>query len=1112
MARDPRVQQLLEELLDTGATPEQVCRDSPELLPDVREGLWQLAALDSQIRLLFPPSDPGPVTHRVPAAPFTPGLPSIPGYELGGVLGHGGAGVVYRARHLRLNRAVALKVLLAGPFARPEERGRFLREAEAAAGLRHPNIVQVHDCGEFDGRPFFTMEYVEGGTLSQKLSGTPLPARDAAALVAALADAVRAAHAGGIVHRDLKPSNVLLTSDGLPKVSDFGLARRIGGGAGLTRTGEAMGTPSYMAPEQARGDKSAAGPAVDVYGLGAILYECLTGRPPFRAETATATLQQVLADDPAPPARLNPRVPRDLETVCLKCLEKDPRRRYPTAAALADDLRRFQAGEPIAARPAGAARRLGKWVRRRPTAAALLAAGVLFAAALLGGSLGLVAERTRQRAAVEADLKEGAALRDGARWEDARLALDRAEARLGWAGPDDLRGRVGQARRDLELVVRLDAIRLKRVTGGELAFYKARADGEYAAAFREAGLGTPDDPAARLAENVTGSAVRGALAAAVYDWAVCAADAPRRRRLLEVARQTDGAPADWHRRALDPAVWDDERALTELTRGAPAGGVPAALLLALGERLRGVGGDPVPCLKRVQQEHPADFWPNLILGNAMLRTNPQEAAGYYRAALACRPAAAVGYCAVGDALTLQNAPDQGADYYEKALRIDPTYARAVNNVGDVLRGRGRLDEALASYQKALRLDPDYTWARVNRANALRDKGQADEAYDDYRQVLRIDPTNPDALQGVAGVLTGKGRGEEALPGWRKALEANPSHDAWYGYAELCLFLGRQDEYRRARRDLLDRFGATANPYVAEPIGRACLLLPVTGDELRRAVALTDRAAAARGSTPQRIYRYFLFARGLAQYRRGNLTAAIALMEGDGGKVLKPAPLLVIAMARHRLGREGEARQALAQAALAFDWSAPHADKRDVWIRHILRREAEAMIVPDLPALVRGDHKPRDNDERLALLGACQFEGRYAAAAGLYADAFSADPGLADDPTTEIRYRAARCAALAGRGLGADGPALSESERERWRSRACAWLRADLAAWAEKAGGGRGDDRALVRKTMTRWQADPDLSGLREPGALDRLSPDERKEWLALWGDVAAVVKRADVGE
>jgi serine/threonine-protein kinase len=1105
MADDSRVEQLLDEILDSELPPEQVCAAYPHLLPEVRRRWQQVRAVQAGLDALFPT----PVLGNETPAPFYPGaeLPQIPGYEVEAELGRGGMGIVYKARDLRLNRPVALKMLLAGAYAAPEERQRFLREAEAVAGLRHANIVQVYGGGDHEGRPYFTMEHVEGGSLAQKLSGAPQPARQAAELLTALAEAVQVAHQGGIVHRDLKPANILLTADGTAKVADFGLARHFGGGPTLTLSGARLGTPSYMAPEQAAGKPGEVGPATDVYALGAVLYEMLTGRPPFRGETAAQTERQVVAEDPVPPARLNPAVPRDLNTICLKCLQKDPGRRYATAAALAEDLGRFCRDEPIAARPPGLPERVARWVRRRPTLAAALAAGLLAVVALVAASFWLVVQRGQLRGAVEADVREMEGLQQSARWAEARAVLERADARLGRGGPDDLRRRVDQGRRDLELVVRLDAIRLRRVTGGDLAFYKARADREYAEAIQGAGLGTPDDPASRLADKVSGSAVREALNAAVYDWAVCAADAPRRRWLLEVARQTDGAPDEWRGGALDPAVWDDERGLAELALSAPPAREPAPLLLALGERLRGIGGDAVPCLKRVQQEHPADFWPNLILGNALLRTNPQEAAGYYRAALASRPAAAVGYCAVGDALKLQNAPDEAADYYEKALRIDHTYARALNNVGDVLRERGRPDEALASYNEALRFDPDYTWARVNLANAMRDKGRADEAYDHYRQVLRIDPANPESLRGVAGILAGKGRGEEALPGWRVALEANPSHDAWYGYAELCLFLGQQDEYRRARRALLDRFGTTANPYVAEPVGRACLLLPGSADELRQAAALTERAVAARASTPRWIYRYFLFAKGLAEYRKGRLSGAIAMMEGEAGEVMRPAPGLIVAMAHHRLGRERQARKSLAAAVAGFDWRAAHADNRDVWIRHIFRREAEALIVPDLPAFLAGEYQPRDNDERLAFVGACQFQGRFATATRLFADAFATDSASAGDVMSERRYRAACCAALAGCGLGTEGAGLGDEERASWRARARDWLRADLAAWAGKVAADTAKNQPLAQKALARWQADPDLAGLREPSALEKLSADERKDCLALWEEVAAAAGR-----
>jgi tetratricopeptide (TPR) repeat protein len=308
-----------------------------------------------------------------------PGLPEVPGYVVLEELGRGGMGVVYKARQLHPSRLVALKMLLAAGHAGAEQQARFLAEADAIARLQHPGIVQVFEISRHGDLPYLALEYVGGGSLAQQIAGQPQPPRTAAERVEALARAVQHAHEHGVIHRDLKPANVLLGADGAPRVTDFGLARL--GEGGHTAAGAVMGTPSYMAPEQAGGDSGTVGPAADVYALGAILYEMLTGRPPFQAATALETLEQVRSIEPVPPRRLNPQVPADLETITLKCLHKAATRRYGSAGELADDLIHFQRGEPIVARPAGWVERALKWARRRPAAAALLGVSVL---AMLG--------------------------------------------------------------------------------------------------------------------------------------------------------------------------------------------------------------------------------------------------------------------------------------------------------------------------------------------------------------------------------------------------------------------------------------------------------------------------------------------------------------------------------------------------------------------------------------------------------------------------------------------------------------------------------------------------------------------------------------------------------
>ncbi len=350
-----------DELREQGreATPEELCGDHPELVEEVRQ---RIAALEAMYRIPNAPRGTETLQVAVPPPLPSPTLPQVPDCEVLSLLGSGGMGKVYKARQLSLKRLVAVKMILAGVEPAGEETGRFRVEAEAVARLQHPNIVRIFEIGEAQGCPYLVLEYVDGGSLADRLDSGPLPPDQAAALVATLARAIHFAHQQHVIHRDLKPSNVLLAGDGSPRIGDFGLAKLLAGdgslsqsgnrspGPALTVSGSVLGTPSYMAPEQADGRNRQIGPRTDVYGLGAILYECLTGQPPFAGANLLETLERVRSEAPVAPRRHYPELPVDLQTICLKCLAKEPEQRYASAAALAEDLERYLEREPIRAR------------------------------------------------------------------------------------------------------------------------------------------------------------------------------------------------------------------------------------------------------------------------------------------------------------------------------------------------------------------------------------------------------------------------------------------------------------------------------------------------------------------------------------------------------------------------------------------------------------------------------------------------------------------------------------------------------------------------------------------------------------------------------------------
>jgi serine/threonine-protein kinase len=1063
MAGNPQVLGLLEEMLDSGKTPEEVCRDCPELLPEVRQRWQEFRRIDAQVGELLPGLRTPPLADTVPPGRPGAGLPQVAGYEMEAVLGHGGMGVVYVARHRALDRRVAVKMLLAGPFAGPQELVRFQRETTALACLRHPNIVQVYDAGEVEGRPYFAMELVEGGSLAQKLAGTPQPARSAAALLATLAEAMQVAHQGGIVHRDLKPGNILLTADGTPKIADFGLARRLEGGAGLTQSGVPMGTPNYMAPEQARGQTNI-GPAVDVYALGAILYEVLTGRPPFQGETAAATMHQVIAHDPVPPSRLNFKVPRDLETICLKCLQKAPPHRYASAQTLADDLRRFGEGRPIQARPVSWGAQLWRWGRRNPTTAGLLA--TLLALFLVTVGAGLWFERQkferqgRAQEAVEAALTQIPGLRQQGRWTEAEALLTQAKSRLDEAGSDDLRQRLAQAEADLQLAAALEQIRLTPAIDGNRFDYPSMAEA-YAQAFEHAGLDVNGDNET-VGARIRNSDLRPQLVMALDHWAYVAdalRDGRTMARLLELARRADPDP-QWGDRFRDPALWGDPKALRRLAGevqeglagDAPANEPPTPLVTLLAKKLGDKDGQVEPLLRAAQERSPEDFWLNYALGEALRIRKPAEAVAYYRAALATRPTLAEVHSELGMALLRQGQVDEAIRVCRKASQLRPASAAAHNNLAMCLDARGELDEAIAEFSRVMDLSPTNAKAHHNLGLLWQRKGRFDEAMDEYRKAIELDSELPVAHVHLGTCLQARNRIDEAMDEYRRTIDLEPEGAVAHHQLGTCLQRRGQldeamDEFRKAIE--LDSKGAPAH-YHLGTCQQARRRLDEAVAEFRRAVEL-DRSAGA-----------------------GHASLAEALL---------------------RSGRFAEARAAIRNGLDVL----PATEPAHQALREKLER-CERLLVLDasLPALLRGKERPTAA-KLVELARLCRDHGRPHATADLYALAFGAQPALLGDLQAGNRYDAASASARAAAGEGSDATWLGGPERADLRRQALAWLRADLELWTKLFQDGKSVDWAL-----SYWQRDIDLRSVRDAVALTKLSADERASWQRLWADVAAV--------
>jgi serine/threonine protein kinase/tetratricopeptide (TPR) repeat protein len=1030
----PRCQSLLDDL--SGPTPQRQPDIEPPL--DPASSLLMSAFLD-RLKSNSVIGKPGEGAWKTSDAVPGPGLPQVAGYEILGEIGRGGMGVVFKARHLGLNRVVALKMLSTARFASVDAHKRFHQEAQAIARLDHPNIIHIYDVGATPDGPYFSLEYVETGSLAKRLEGTPQGARDSARLVEQLARAVQAAHQRGILHRDLKPGNVLLAPlrqqavqpkgphGGLaefePKISDFGLAKHLVNdpssdqGNDQTQSGMVVGTPSYMAPEQAAGQSRTLGPAVDIYALGAILYEMLTGRPPFRAATVLETLVQVRTLDPVSVNRLQPDVPLDLGTICSKCIHKDPEQRYATAADLADDLRRFLAGEPIIARPPGRIERTIKWSRRHPLATTLVVVtGLLL---LIGGAAAnwYDADQKRRTAEVVTEVNRlhndaistygqarGAGL-DLALWASAVAAAEKADAVADARNaPQELRTQLANLLEEIRvhqknqrLIATLHDIQASMgddlQANADQDFPKANA--RYSQAFSEFGITRPDAlPAAELADalRALGESVQIELAAALDVWGYVrmASRLPlaQRRFLHDASRLIDPDPK--RNRLRDALIANNRKeilaiaaALDPMTEPVQFVNLIAAWSLYLAPR--GQFAEETEFLRRAQECYPKDFQINHNLAFCLLGSDhAEEAIPFARAATTIRDQSATAWQVLADSQRIAGRDDDAVKAHQRAAKLAPRLIRHLAWWGFIADSHGNKDLAIAAFREAARRIP-------------RQEPRDEQFFSFWRKYELID---------------------EAIGEYRNVISEYSEHDP---------------------KSLPARLGLCRLLYLDQRF-------PEVTNEYQRVLAIEQKADY-----------YFWQAAAL--------------------------------------GGQGRYREAIAQynRCLALDPKHPSAASwRDDTNRNWVREQHFPEIL---------SHPTPDAEELFALAHSFQrWSGRYRDAVTVCTMAFAADPKRITLRTNFDRYNAACCAALAAAGVGDGADKLDGKEKSALRQRALGWLKEDLALRAQWVA---EDAQAAfaVESQLRIWLRDKDLATVRGEQALLSLPDDERADWASLWSEV-----------
>jgi tetratricopeptide (TPR) repeat protein len=1029
-------------------------------------------------------------------------------------------GVVYQARQVKADRVVALKMVLSGAHAGSDQLSRFRLEAQAAARLQHPHIAQVYEVGEHRGQPFFSLEYVDGGNLAQKVAGVPQPGPWAAALVETLARAMHHAHAAGIVHRDLKPQNVLLTRDGHPKVTDFGIARKLDED-GLTRTGSVLGTPSFMAPEQASGRPGDTGPACDVWALGAVLYYLLTGRPPFQAPTALETVHLVRTREPLPPRRLQPGCPRDLETISLKCLEKAPRKRYGSALALADELRRFLDGRPISARPVTLAERGLKWAWRHPALAALagvstaalagLAVGlVLWHEADLRGALAEAREQQRLTAArldaqelllaaeeeLRRDRQEGP---DGKRLADAGARARQALARLGdEPGLDDLRGRAdrlageverrGNAQQAYGRLLRerdeaLFQLYSRGFTGLGLAESLSRAREHARAAL--AGFDVPDDPDRSLVlDDLYSPAQKAEITRGCFEALLIQAEALTRPlpgqaedegrvrareglRLLDRADALVGDTRAVHRRRArcrarlgDEAGAAAQRRLGDAERPAAPDRPSAALDYFL-----------VGCDRWFEDGDvkgaAADFDQALLLRPDLFWAQFFRALAYQQMQNPAEARAGLTVC-VG----------QRPDFVWSYLVRGFLQGELAATLPDPTDRAGAFRAAEADFDRAEQLDADESARyvlRVNRGLLRRRQKRYEDAAAELREAVRLRPDRYHAYAELAQLCLEQHRPDAAVQELDRAVRRSPDTPALYR-ARAWAQLARQD-LQAALNDLDEAVrreppGARTADVAEDHLERALILY--RGGQDAAAVEACDQALGVRADL---VVAYRI--KGLALLRLRRPDEAAAALDRYVEQHGKPVPDVFRsrALAHAALGQNAAAVEDYTQALALKPKDAALRAARG-WA--YLANDAPKLALPDFDEAVRLDPADGDawNGRGLARLRA---EPDRQAVAAAVADA---DEAVARGKRgARLLFNAARVYALAAGRLDAETARPGTRTRETraaYQAQALTRLREclELVPGPEQA--------AFWRDNV---QGDPALNPVRQDEGFARLAAE-----------------------